>query len=516
MQRSGRKRRAAPEDIYRNCKQWGTCPPDVLNKIENNTLADRILKWISPFLYLGNLGISSGRGTSAGAGRGFIPLERPFPGYGSDLVPIPPAESEVTVGVGPVPVVPADPPIGVDTGGESIELVPLIPQRPTPEVPAIVEGPVDTGVNVTPVVPDLIELEMDPINIEPSRIEPPVIVSTSMFDNPTFEVGITASTTSGESSAVNHVFVGERVGGTQIGGGEEIPLRVFRDDTVDSGEFNVEDTGFTTSTPEGRPQVRGDRGYLYNRRLVQQVEVNEPEFLERPRDLITFENPVFNDQDLTMIFDNELNEITRTPPRAAPHRDFTDIRYIGKKLFSRVRGGRVRVSRLGKKGTLRTRSGVQIGTHVHYYQDISSILPAEEVELLPLGEVTGTEEVVTGEGETPFVEINLNDASDGVLAEPAEDQNMLVELGDDFFDSQTNSLPVPDLRSRSFYPDDIVGFGGISIRVDYPRVTGQDIVPSIIPIDTPWVPYHAFHDTVADFIFEPCLYGKRKRKRLCL
>ncbi|AQR57911.1 L2 protein [Molossus molossus papillomavirus 1] len=498
MSRAGRKRRAAAEDIYKHCKQFGTCPPDVVNKIENNTIADRILKWLSPFLYFGGAGISSGKGTGT-----VIPLERPFGGFGSDLG-VAPAESGVTVGVRPIPVVPAEPPVGIDPGGEFLELEPLLPVRPTPEVPGTVDGPVDTGVNVTPVVPDV--LEVNPVNIEP--VEPPVTVSTSLFDNPTFEVSITASTTTGESSAVDHVFVGERAGGTNIGGGEEIPLQTFRE-TIPDDEFQVEDTGFTTSTPqEGR--VRGDRGYLYNRRLVQQVEVPEIEFLEEPRTLITFENPVYNEQDLTMIFENELNEVTRTPPRAAPHRDFTDIKYLGRQLFSRApKSGRVRVSRVGMKGTLRTRSGVQIGSHVHYYQDLSSILPAEEVELLPLGEVTGTEEIITGEGETPFVEVNLNDAADSIGLEPSNDFEV-IENTDFFGDVTTTMVPDPT-KHRSFYPDHLFGFGGPNVTVDYP-VTNIDVRPTVVPEDRPWIPYYSFNDNSTDFFYEPCLYGKRRKR----
>lgn len=504
MQRSsGRKRRAAPEDIYKQCKPFGTCPDDVVNKIEGNTIADKILKWLTPFLYFGGAGISS---ANEGAGN-IIPLERPFPGFGSNSG-VTPAESGVSVGVGPIPVRPVEPPPGVEPAGEVIELVPLLPPRSNPEIPGIVEGPVDVGNNVTPVVPDI--LEMDPILPERNLIEPPVVVSTSVFDNPTFEVSITASTTTGESSAVDHVFVGERPGGNVVGGGEEIPLRTFNE-SIQPSEFDVEDTGFTTSTPEGRPEgrVRGDRGYLYNRRLVQQVEVPEEEFLERPRTLITFENPTYTDQDLTMIFENELNEVTRTPPRAAPHRDFTDLRYLGRKLFSRAKSGRVRVSRVGKKGTIRTRSNIQIGSHVHYYQDISSILPSEEVELLPLGEVTGTDEIVTGEGETPFVDVDLNDANEIISADPAPDADIgiIEEMDEDGFRS---SIAVPDLRTRSFYPEDVIGFGGIN--VDFPITTRKDIRPKVIPEDRPWFPYYDHFDTDTQFFFEPCLYSKRRKR----
>ncbi|UJQ88237.1 L2 protein [Eumops bonariensis papillomavirus type 2] len=505
-----RKRRAAPQDIYPMCKISNTCPPDILNKYENNTLADRILKWISPFLYFGGQGISTGRGT--GAGSGYIPLdpgavdvfepgETIIPGAGAGGASA--AESGVTVGIPPVPVRPIDPEI-LAGARDFYSNDPYLhyPVRPGPDVP-----PIDTavdGTSLVPVVPDVLE----PIPPDLPPIEPPVIVSRSNFDNPTFEVSITASTTGGESSAVDHIFVGERTGGVNVGGGEEIPLHTFSSSGLDPAEFDVEDTEFMTSTPEGRPPP-ARRGYLYNRRLVQQVEVTEPAFLEQPRDLIVFENPVYNEQDLTMIFENEVNELLPSPPRAAPHRDFTDLKYLGRRLFSRAPSGRVRVSRLGKKGTLTTRSGVQVGTHVHYYQDLSSIHPLEEIELAPLGEVSGIEETAA-EGETPFYEIDLNDAAEGVAAEGDSEQPLLIEQEDEDI-----AVPVPEVTFRNFFPEDVIGIGDLGIIVDYPKVSGDEVrPPKIIPEDIPWTPFYFGRiDVSTEFFYEPSLF-KRRRKRV--
>lgn len=53
--RARRTKRASVTDIYRGCKASGTCPPDVLNKVENTTLADKILQYGSAGVFFGGL-----------------------------------------------------------------------------------------------------------------------------------------------------------------------------------------------------------------------------------------------------------------------------------------------------------------------------------------------------------------------------------------------------------------------------------------------------------------------------
>ncbi|QBR99464.1 L2 [Puffin papillomavirus 1] len=107
--RGGRRRRAAAEDIWRGpCQYGGDCPEDVKNRFTQNTLADRLLKWLGSALFLGGLSIGTGGGARAGAGAAaeagagggvawpginpgpgrpdsFIPLEKPFVLPGSDI-----------------------------------------------------------------------------------------------------------------------------------------------------------------------------------------------------------------------------------------------------------------------------------------------------------------------------------------------------------------------------------------------------------------------------------------------
>ena len=42
MARARRTKRDSVTNIYRGCKAAGTCPPDVLNKVEQTTIADQI------------------------------------------------------------------------------------------------------------------------------------------------------------------------------------------------------------------------------------------------------------------------------------------------------------------------------------------------------------------------------------------------------------------------------------------------------------------------------------------
>ena len=72
MVRAQRTKRASVTDIYKGCKASGTCPPDVLNKVEQTTIADKILKYGSSGVFFGGLGISTGRGT--GGATGYFPL----------------------------------------------------------------------------------------------------------------------------------------------------------------------------------------------------------------------------------------------------------------------------------------------------------------------------------------------------------------------------------------------------------------------------------------------------------
>ena len=70
--RARRRKRASATQLYQTCKASGTCPPDVIPKVEQNTLADKILKWGSLGVFFGGLGIGTDSGT--GGRTGYVPV----------------------------------------------------------------------------------------------------------------------------------------------------------------------------------------------------------------------------------------------------------------------------------------------------------------------------------------------------------------------------------------------------------------------------------------------------------
>ena len=118
MYRASRNKRDSATNLYRNCQISGDCPPDVKNKIEGETLADRLLKWFGSFIYLGNLGIGTGRGT--GGTFGYKPITPAAP---KSIPTAPSLRPNVLIDpLGPVEAIPVDVSV-VDPSGPAI--VPL-------------------------------------------------------------------------------------------------------------------------------------------------------------------------------------------------------------------------------------------------------------------------------------------------------------------------------------------------------------------------------------------------------
>lgn len=401
MVRAARRKRASEDDLYRGCVMGQDCPIDIKNKYEQNTLADKILKWVSSFLYFGTLGISSGKGT--GGPTGYTPLGGSGgggvrPGKGANVV-----RPTVIVDALVPPGVPIDPAVPDST------LVPLLESGGgsttldvTPggdiEVIAEVHPPPNVGhPEISIAEPDEPPvLEVTPETHPTSRVR----VTSSKHDNPAFNAYVASSQLPGETSAADHVhilhgFNGEFVG--QFEGGdavfEEIPLE----------EFGVPDSPPTSSTPDSRFRrvLNTFQRRLYNRRLVQQVKITDRNtFLTQPGQFVQWEfnNPAFSDDSVSLIFQQDVNEVS-----GAPVADFQDIIRLSRPIFSENQG-LVRVSRLGQRGTIRTRSGLQIGGHVHYYTDLSPVRPLEDIEMSSFGEVSGESVIMQPLGESTFVD----------------------------------------------------------------------------------------------------------------
>nr|WDW37620.1 L2 [Equus caballus papillomavirus 10] len=342
------------------------CPPDIKAKFENDTLADRFLKWVSSFLYLGNLGFSTGRGNPR---FGYRPVGGGVGEAGGGVrvgTPITDVSPGVTVEtVGPAEVVPVDSlspsapavvPAGEGTGGAvDVELVAEVH-------PTVDPGMAGGSGGVTSNGGDAAVLEVPPEVVPRGRNA----TSRTQFHNPAFHVELNSSLPTGESSASDHVFVQAEQGGHWVG--EEIELLPLGDTLTQR-----------TSTPRTGARGRAESGAerLFGRGF-RQVRVTDPNFLSDPGSLVQFgfENPAY-DPSGSISF-GPLGE-----PEAAPNPEFQDVVHLGRTHITE-RDGRVVLGRFGQRAGVSTRSGRVVGPQVHYRFEFSSIAPAEEIELVPL------------------------------------------------------------------------------------------------------------------------------------
>lgn len=529
MARAKRVKRASVTDIYRGCKAAGTCPPDVLNKVEQTTIADQILKYGSAGVFFGGLGISTGRGT--GGTTGYVPLGE-GPGVRIGGTP-----TVVRPGVIPEVIGPA-------------ELIPIDTVRPIdPTAPSIVTG-VDTTVDLLPGEIESIA-EIHPVPIDNVEIDTPVVtggrgssailevadpsppvrtrVTRTQYHNPSFQIISESTPTSGESSLADHVIVFEGSGGQLVGGARELSIVT---ETIELQElpsrysFEIDEgTPPRTSTPVQRAvqSLSTLRRALYNRRLTEQVAVTDPLFLTKPSRLVQFQfdNPAF-EEEVTQIFERDVDEIEEPPDR-----QFLDVAKLSRPLYTETPQGYVRVSRLGRRASIRTRSGAQVGAQVHFYRDLSSINTEAPIEMELLGEHSGDSTIIQGPVESSLVDVNIDEPDALVVGRQEtptlEDEidfnseDLLLEEGvEDFSGSQlvvgtrrsTNTLTVPRFetpRDTSFYIQDFQGY-----TVSYPESRNTENIIFPHP-EAPTVVIH-ISDTSGDYYLHPSLQ-KRKRKR---
>ena len=515
MARARRVKRDSVTHIYQTCKQAGTCPPDVVNKVEHTTVADNILKYGSAGVFFGGLGIGTGRGT--GGVTGYTPLGE-GPGIRVGSTPTVVRPSLVPEAVGPLDILPIDTIDPVEPSVSSV--VPLTESAGTDLLPGEVETiaeihPVPEGPTIdSPVVTTskgssaILEVAPDPT--PPTRVR----VSRTQYHNPSFQIITESTPAQGESSLADHILVTSGSGGQTIGG--EITDVIELQEFPSRYSFEIEEPTppRKSSTPLQRAQTIGRRKglSLTNRRLVQQVPVEDPLFLSKPSKLVRFEfdNPAFEDE-VTTIFEQDVDSFEEPPDR-----DFLDVRRLGRPQYSTTPAGYVRVSRLGTRGTIRTRSGAQIGSQVHFYRDLSSINTEDPIELQLLGQHSGDSTIVQGPVESTFINVDLSENPLSESIEAYSHDLLLDEAVEDFSGSQlvignrrtTTSYTVPRFettRSSSYYVQDTQGY-----YVAYPesRNNAEIIYPTP---ELPVVVIHT-HDNSGDFYLHPSL-PKRKRKR---
>nr|AXU25215.1 L2 protein [Human papillomavirus] len=504
MLKARRNKRAAVEDLYKSCKLGGDCLPDVQNKVEGTTLADRLLQIFGSILYFGNLGIGTGKGTGGWGGY------RPFGGTAGRT-------PEISVSK---PAVPIDPLGGTDViplnviDAEAPSIIPLIDG--TPDVP-----PIDTGAPTIDVAELDVTTSVQPTDILPTTTQQPTIITGSEVSVIDYQPGpplpkrliLDADFKPYQDIHLNvfpepknfdsnvNIFVDPNLTGDTVGF-EEIELSTLSK----TADFEIEEAGFKSSTPTqplGRVAQQGRQ--LYNR-FMQQVNTRNPEFISRPSRLVTFdfENPAFEDE-VTLQFEQDVNQI-----EAAPDTDFQDIVKLSRPIFSETNIG-VRVSRIGQKGSITTRSGLRIGQKVHYYFDVSPIPRQENIELQSLGAFGNDVTIINAPAESTFI----NETT--TLEGPVPD-NILEDIYEETFDSSHLVLTVADNETDSFQiPTYVSRFGIIPIisnfddtlHIDFPYYENNE---KVIP-DKNVLPTNNAVETSLDFTLHPDLMRKRRKRK---
>ena len=496
-----RRKRASPADLYKSCALGGDCIPDVQNKIEGNTLADKLLKWFGSIIYLGNLGIGTGKGTGGQYGYNTFGGTRPA----IRATPVRPALPTDTVISGEIlPVTPFDSAIVPLTDG--------LPEPAVIDIPGSGPGLPAEDVTVTTTI--------DPVSETTGIGEHPAVINTAdnvaqldvqlqppppkriLLDESVQNTTTPLYTHASHVDADYNVFVDAQLNGEHIGHMEEIELQEINL----REEFEI-DEGPKRSTPLSRRVISRTRD-LYHR-FVEQVPARDVFVQSRPSVTFEFENPAFT-EDVDDVFEKEVKQVAETSSQ-----QYKDVTRLSDIRYSESPKGTVRVSRLGQRPGMTTRSGLQIGRRVHFYTDLSPI-PSDTLELQTLGEFSHESTIVDELTSSTF--INPFEQPISGSLEFSEDI-LLDTLNENFADShivltttdtEGDTLDIPTLPpgvTVRIYATDYAN----SLNVFYPVSS----TTSILYPDTPIVPLHPSTDVTViynDYDLHPS-FVRRKRKR---
>ena len=507
-----RAKRDTAENLYKSCRLGGDCPPDVVNKIENKTLADILLQAFSSILYLGNLGIGTGKGSGIrpsvipetiappqrpvgpassrpSATRPTRPFSVPIDTIGIGSRPIDPT------GVRPIDVIDPSSPAIVTLTESSPDVIVTLGQptgttEPLPDLNIVTDT---TSIQSHPTVITHGTNDIAIINVTPSDPPPTrVIYSTSGYVNPAY----TAETVIGHVDPDINVFVDPLSTGDNISFGEEIPLQPINP----RQEFEIEEIPRTSTPGERVQRLFTQARQLYNRRTLQNPTRNINLLGDVSRAIqFGFENPAF-DPEVSLQFEQDVNELA-----AAPDPDFTGIQKISRLFYSTTPNKTIRVSRLGSKAGVRTRSGIVVGQPVHYYYDLSNI---EEIELPTLSQSssTGLIELTT---ESTFIDpsgLEYPELLD-TYEEAFDNAHLILEATDEGGDRIAIPIPLNTGIPKPFITD--IGAG----TYISPNTGFSNIITPDVPIIPP-SPSSVTFGLSEDYNLHPSLYRRRKRKRL--
>ena len=501
-----RRKRASPMDLHRSCALGGDCFPDVENKLSGNTLADILLKAFGSILYLGNLGIGTGKG--GGGQYGYTPFGGTRPSV--SRTPLRPAIPVDTVVPGEVlPVTPLDPAIVPLTDG--------LPEPAVIDVPGAGPGlPTDT-IEVTTEL-DLVS-EVTGIGEHPSityNTNNVAQIDVQMYPPPPKRILLDASNANTDITLQTHashvdehynVFVDAQFPGEHIGAPE--PESIELQELNLREEFEI-DEGPLRSTPLSSRAISRVRD-LYNR-YVQQVPTTQLASVSTPRVTFEFENPAF-EAEVADVFNREVQELARDRQGEA----VTNLTRISDIRFSESALGTVRVSRLGQREGMLMRSGLQVGQRVHLYYDISPI-PKEAIELRTFGEYSHEYTVVDELANTSFVN-PFEQPIDGSLE--FSDASLIDSVEEDFSGThliltsanevESTDIPVipPGIGVRVFVDDYANGLSVLHpTTIDNSSIISEDIISPLLPL----TPSFNINVNFSDFDIHPANI-RRKRKR---
>ena len=507
-----RLKRDTAENLYKQCQLTGNCLPDVVNKVENKTWADTLLQIFSSVLYLGNLGIGTGKtsptvGSRVVAGgvrvpetiaptttvtrsvpprqqtpRPTRPFSVPLDPIGAGSRPIGPRLVDPS-GLRPVDVIDPTSPSIVTLNETLPDNVVTTGNGTIPDLDIVTDT---TSINSHPTVLQTPELELAVLNVTPADPPPTRVLFTNTTYNPAYSV----ETTVGHINPEYDVIVNPFITTETITFGEDIPLEPINP----RQEFDIENVA-KTSTPRTALQRTVSRfRQLYNR-TTEQVPTRNVNLLGDVSRAIQFgfENPAF-DPEVSLEFEEDLSSL-----QAAPDPDFTNIRRIGRPILSETPQGTVRVSRLGTRAGVRTRSGTVGAQKVHFYYDVSRI---EEIELptlstkIPKRDPVVIKTTIVDAANTPINETDLLDD----YAEQFNNAHLVFTGTED--EDETAFLPI--------YSQVFTGFPftyGRSTASLHPYYTVETLPAS------PILPGIFENGISVDFDLHPSLLPRRKRKR---
>ena len=517
MYKVKRTKRDTVENIYQHCKLSGNCPTDVVNKVEQTTLADILLKIFGSVIYLGGLGI----GTGSGVGTAGL---RPLP----ENVPIPESIPTEDILLQELPSRPTTRPNRPTTFGTRIDPISSAGNRPrpvNPRGPAIVplsEGGLPDATVIGGTSNTLGEYEVltnvdifeesTTVNGHPTvlhgqeevailEVTPEQAISRSVYiTHPESDDIVTFTESNFPNSTDINIFVSPDYSGVQIG--EDIELSPVN--TIQ--EFEIQENVPRTSTPSRLFEATVGRARQFYNRLVEQAPTRNIDFLGQPSRAILFEydNPAFS-ADVTLTFERDLQEIA-----AAPDITFTDVTKLQRPYYSETSEGLVRFSRMGTRGKISTRSGNILKQNVHFYYDISPITSQHEVielNTLNTSNITATvvDELSTSTVINPLFEDNLGESD--LLDEFPDvfDNGHLALIGEEEEEQTIIPMLTSDTVPKVYSSNYLSTFSVINSE-------NNPIEPTLPTNIDPSIPGIQINPVGSDYYLHPSLLKRRKRK----